>query len=224
MRARYAETMWQRGLYQEAIQHQQEAVRLSAGDPDLMTRLGEMHLARHDLPAARHLAQRVIDSGRESAATYRLLGDVLREQEKWRDALAAYHRALSLQPEYPEVQLAAAQVYQLHGRSERALATLQAMAASYAPGEQSPEVLYWAGLAAGSLGRHSTAVAYFAQAETQGLQTADLQFRLAESHHRCGDYAAARVALDRALHLDPRHPRPCDLSSLILGGNNATLR
>ena len=71
VQARYAETMWSRGLQEEAIRHQREAVRLSGGDPDLMTRLGEMYLARRDLEAASELARRVIDTGRESASAYR---------------------------------------------------------------------------------------------------------------------------------------------------------
>jgi tetratricopeptide (TPR) repeat protein len=79
--------------------------------------------------------------------------------------------------------------------------------------------MYWAGLAAASLGRHGKAVEYFARAEQRGLQSADLQFNIAQSHHLHGEQAAARSALDRAMQLNPQHPEAIRLSNLILKGN-----
>jgi tetratricopeptide (TPR) repeat protein len=201
VRARYAETLWNLGQQKEAAEHQREAMRLSGGEPALMIRLGEMYLAQGDLQQSSTQAQRVIDSGRESAAAHRLHGDVLQRQGKWREALAAYHRALSIQPHYPEVQLAAAQVYQRMGRPQRAWSTLQSLVESYPSGEEPAELLYGCGLALASLGRHPQAVNYFTQAEARGLASAELQYRLAESHRLAGNPAAAAACLIRAREL-----------------------
>jgi tetratricopeptide (TPR) repeat protein len=209
--------MWNQGLYTEAIEHQQEAVRLSGGDPVLMVRLGEMYLAQGDLDGAKHLAQRVIDSGPESAAAYRLRGDVLRGQNRWREALAAYHRALSIEPDNVDVQMAVAQVYQCNGRPQRALSTLQSLAATYSPGEEPAELLYWQGIAFSALGRHRQAIRQFARAESSGMQSADLQFRLAEANHLAGNASAALSALERAMQLDPHHPQAGRLCEAIQG-------
>ena len=167
--------------------------------------------------AATQLAQRVIDLDPESAAAYRLRGDVFQRQRRWREGLAAYHRELSIQPNNAEVQMSAAQVYQRDGRSQRALSTLQSLAATYPPGEQPADLLYWQGIAFSGLGRHRQAIRYFAQAESRGMHTADLQFRLAESNHLSGEPTAARSALERAVELDPHHPQAARLCELIQG-------
>ena len=128
VQSRYAEALWRRGSRREAVEHMKEAVRLSGGDPDLVVRLGEMHLQTGELQQASQLAERVIQSGRQQANAYRLRGAVLERQGKWPEALADYHRALSIQPQYPEVQMAIAGVYYRQGRPQRALSTLQALA------------------------------------------------------------------------------------------------
>ena len=114
--------------------------------------------------------------------------------------------------------MAVAQVYQRHGRSQRALATIQSLSESYPPGEEPAELLYWHGMAFASLGRHSQAVQHFAMAESRGMQSADLQFRLAESHHLAGERGAAAAALDRAMYLDPDHPHAARLCESIQPG------
>ncbi len=217
VRARYAETLWNRGMHQEAIKHQREAVRLSGDDPEMTIRLGEMYLARGDLQQANRMAAVVVDSGVELASAHRLRGDVLSRQDKWREALAAYQRALSIRPNYPEVQMAVAQVYQLNGRPQRALATLQSLAEAYPPGEEPADLLYWHAMAFASLGRQPQAVRQFVMAYERGMRTADLQFRLAESHYLAGDRAAARAALERAMQLDPHHPQAARLCQSIEG-------
>ena len=152
VQSRYADALWHRGSRQEALDHMKEAVRLSGGEPELVVRLGEMHLETGDLQQASQLAERVILSGRQLAGAYRLRGDVRERQGKSDKALADYHRALGMQSQYPEVQMAIAAVYYRQGRPQRALSTLQALAGSYPSGEEPAEMLYWQGLACKALG------------------------------------------------------------------------
>ncbi len=215
VRSRYAETLWNLGSKQEAIKHMQEAVRLSGGEPELTVRLGEMYLAEGDLHQADHLADTVIHSGRELASAHRLRGDILQQQQRWRDALAAYHRALNIQPQYPEVQLAIAQVYYRNGRPQRALSTLRGLASAYPPGEQPAELLYRQGLACAALGRHELAASQLAMAEARGMHSADLLYELAEARLQTGDGAGAVATLHRALELAPQHPHAARLCDLI---------
>ena len=218
VRSRYAETLWNRGSKELAMEHMQEAVRLSGSEPDLVVRLGEMYLQQGDVHRANQLAQRVIRSDRESAAAHRLRGDVLRQQGSWREALAAYHRALSIQPLYPDVQMAVAEVYYRHGRPQRALSTLRSLADTYPPGEEPADLLHWQGLAFASLGRHEQAVKYLARARSEGLESADLLYSLAESYQVLGDFSAARATLQRATQVAPNHPLAAPLGELIGGG------
>jgi tetratricopeptide (TPR) repeat protein len=215
VQSRYADALWHRGSRQEALEHMKEAVRLSGGEPELVVRLGEMHLETGDFQQASQLAERVILSGRQLASAYRLRGDVRDRQGKSDEALADYHRALGMQSQYPEVQMAIAAVYYRQGRPQRALSTLQALAGSYPSGEEPAEMLHWQGLACKALGRHEQAVVHLAQAEGRGLQSADLLYSLAEARYLAGDPAAAQLTLQRAMELEPTHPDAQRLAASI---------
>ena len=215
VRSLYAECLWRRGAQTEAISQMSAAVKLSNRDPALMVRLGEMSLARGETHRAGNLAAQAIGTGQPLAAAYRLEGDVLRQEGHWREALASYHRALSLQEAYPEVQMAVAEVYYQHGRYQRCLATLQSLSSSYASGQQPPDLLYLEGLACKSLGRHNLAALRLAGAERQGLQTPTLLYHLAESYYLAGNPIEAQQFVQQALQLQPNHAQAQQLASRI---------
>ena len=216
VQARYADALWHRGSRKDALEHMKEAVRLSGGEPELVVRLGEMYLETGDLQRASNSAEQVILSGRQLSSAYRLRGDVRQRQGKSDEALADYHRALAMQPQYPEVQMAIAAVYYQQDRPQRALSTLQALAGSYPSGEEPVALLYWQGLACKALGRPEQAVMHLAQAEGRGLQSADLLYSLAEARQLAGDPVAAQQTLQRAIELEPTHPDAQRLAQSIL--------
>jgi tetratricopeptide (TPR) repeat protein len=215
VRSLYAECLWRRGAHAEAITQMSAAVKLSNRDPELMVRLGEMALARGDLHRAGNLAAQAIGTGQMSASAYRLEGDVLRQEGHWREALASYHRALSIKEAYPEVQMAAAEVYYQHGRYQRCLATLQSLSSSYAAGHKPADLLYLEGLACKSLGRHHLAAARLASADRQGLQTPTLLYHLADSYYLLGNPIDAQRTVGRALQLQPDHAQARQLAARI---------
>jgi predicted Zn-dependent protease len=215
VRSLYAECLWRRGAHAEAMMQMSAAVKLSNRDPALMVRLGEMALARGDMHRAGNLAAQAIATGQPLASAYRLEGDVLRRDGHWREALASYHRALSLQEAYPEVQLAVAEVYYRHGRYQRCLATLQSLSSSYASGKKPADLLYLEGLACKSLGRHHLAATRLASADRQGLQTPTLLYHLADSYYQVGNATDAQRTIQRALQLQPDHPEARQLAARI---------
>ena len=215
VQARYAESLWRRAAQAEALKHMQEAVRLSGGDPELMVRYGEMQLDVGDLQQAGELADRVIAAGRQHAGAYRLRGAVLERQGQWQEALADYHRALTIEPNYPDVQMSIATVYLQQGRPQRALSTLQALATSYPSGEEPGDMLYFEGLACEALGRHAQAITNLQLAAERGYETPDLYFNLAQAHHALGDDGAAALALQRTLQADPEHAEAMRLAAVI---------
>ncbi len=222
VRSHYAECLWRRSGQGEAIAHMSEAVKLSNRDPALMVRLGEMSLAQGDLHRAGNLASQAIGTGPQLASAFRLEGDVLRREGHWREALASYHRALSLQEDYPEVQMAVAEVYYQHGRYQRSLATLQSLSSSYASGQQPAELLYLEGLACKSLGRYQLAARHLADADKQGLHTPTLLFHLAECRFTTGDTAEARLTVARALELQPQHAGAQQLAARLEAAQQRT--
>jgi tetratricopeptide (TPR) repeat protein len=208
-----AEIEWQRGAQDEAVGHMQEAARLSGGDAAVLIRLGQMQLARGDLVQALHSAEEAIRIDRAEAGAWALKGHVLRQQGQRTEALAAYHRALSHQQHYAEVQLAAADIYRELGLPQRMLGTLDALADRYPPGQQPQQVLLMQGLALKSLGRHQDAVESLALAARCGPASADLLYELADAQLQAGDPTNARLALSQALAQSPQHAASLRLQS-----------
>jgi tetratricopeptide (TPR) repeat protein len=215
VQARYAESLWRRGAREDALQHMTEAVRLSGGDPELVVRLGEMQLDVGDLQQAGDLAERVIQSGRQQASAFKLRGAVRERQGQWQEALADYHRALAIEPNCADVQMAVATVYLQQGRPQRALSTLQALASSCPSGEEPGDMLYLEGLACEALGRHAQAATHLQQAVERGIDSPNLYFNLAQAHYALGDQEAADLALQRTLEADPTHAAALHLADAI---------
>lgn len=119
-----SESLWQRGRTTQAIEHLERAVALSASDPKHLQRLGRMYLEVGRVEEAAAQCQAALGSDRDWAPLWALWGDVLSAQSRPEEALAAYHRALSLQPDYPQVQMRTAEIYHQQKRFDRLLATL----------------------------------------------------------------------------------------------------
>jgi tetratricopeptide (TPR) repeat protein len=201
----YAEVMWKRGQCKAAIQHMEESVRLSGGDTTLLVQLGEMYLDQGEVEAAWECAQDAIESNGHLPGAWALRGDVYRRQSNWDAALEAYHHALSEQPHFPHVQLAAAAVYREQNRPQRALATLDSLAAQYRPQETPMELYFQKGLAYKALGRYQEAVTVLSSATAQPETPADWYYHLAEAQQMAGNSASAKLALQAALTRVPNH-------------------
>jgi tetratricopeptide (TPR) repeat protein len=204
-RCGYAESLWQRGAQAEAVAHMEEAVRLSGHDPERVVQLGEMYLARGEWERSGQQADRAIAANPQLAGAWALRGKVLSAQGSRTEALASFHRALKFQQQYPEVQLALAEIYNQQNRPQRALATLQSLADGFPPEQVPVEVLIHQGLALRQLGRHPDAAASLALAAERGNPSADLLYELGRTQLAGGDTSAARLAMAAALERDPDH-------------------
>src|SRR5262249_18326423 len=76
----YAESLWQRGAWQQAVDHMEESVRLSGNDPERLVRLGQMYRARGDFARAGQQADAAIAANGQLAAAWALRRDVLPAQ------------------------------------------------------------------------------------------------------------------------------------------------
>lgn len=203
--SQYAQALWNRDDRQLALSHMREAIRLSGGDPQLMVQLGQMQLTENQLSAAAQSASIAVRARPHSAAAHALRAKVLHQQGNLEDALAGYYRALSLQPDYPDVQTKVAEIYQQTQRPQRSLTMLSSLADRYPPGELPQRILQLQGLALKSLGRYDDAIERFVQAGRQGTMTAELFYQLADSHWLAGDRGNAQLAVQEALQLAPQH-------------------
>jgi tetratricopeptide (TPR) repeat protein len=202
----YAEALWQRGQWQQALVQMDESVRLSAGDPQRRVRLGQMHRATGDLAQARGQAEEAIAGNPQMAAAWALKGQLLMAQGQRNEALANFHRALSFDAELPEVQLAIADIYAAENKPQRALATLQSLAQSSPQVAQASEITIRQARALAALGRRDDALNMLAQAGRRDNAAPEILRELATVQLAAGDTSAARATIELGLSRFPADP------------------
>ncbi len=198
-----AESYWQRDQKNAAIKHMEDAVRLSGNDPKLVQRLGRMYFQVGRIKDAQQQSLVALDAERYSAEVWALRGDCLNSQGNYDEALAAYHRALALQPDFPDVQIQAAEIYRVEGRYDRLLATLDRLEEGLGGIEIPVRVDMLRGIAMRQLGQPDEARRCFAAAATKDPSNADAHLQIAALELDIGDVQAARESVDVAMKIDP---------------------
>ena len=220
-----AESLWNRGERAEAVRHMEEASRLSAGDPKYLLRLGRMYLDLGRLADAERQSLAALQVERETAESWSLRGDCLLAAERHAEALAAYHRALAIQPDAEHAQLQAAEIYYLQGRYDRLLASLDCAREYHGAEQLSPRADVLRGVAFRRLGRPGEAKRAFARAAERLPGDATPHLHLASLAIGDGDEAAARASLAAALAADPSALSRADgADATTIGPEAAALR
>lgn len=199
----YAEVLWQRGNRDEAIRQMEESLKLSAGDPEVRVRLGQMYMDRGDLEQAWNQATAALATHRQLASAWALRGDIENRKGQLDDALTSYDRALSFEPRMPRVQIEVAEIYRKQNNSQRALATLQLMVEQCGTEPVPPDVLKLQGLAFKALGRYRQAIRSLSLASSANPSDTDLLFQLADAHLQSGDLTNAGLIAQAALAQNP---------------------
>lgn len=199
----YAESLWNRGARGDAIQQLEHAVKLSSGDPQRMVQLGNWYLEQGNVTDAERCAKTAIARGPRLSAAWALQGKVHAQRGELEAALSDYHRALAYDKQQPDVQKAVAEVYRKQNRPHRALATLEALADQYPPGEVPADVHGLQGLALSAMGRHENAIERLLLATEGDSPDPEWLCDLADTYARSGHAASAEATLDRALGLYP---------------------
>jgi tetratricopeptide (TPR) repeat protein len=199
----YASVLWKSGDKRKALEHMNEAFRLSGRNPDYAIQLGQMHLDLGQFDSAKALAIDVLAVNRNHNNAWALLGDVHRTQKDWPSSLECYHHALLLRSDNPQVQFAVADIYRKTGRPERALATLDRMVDLHAAIVEDPEHLLLRGLTFTDLDRPKEAKELLAKCSERLEPTAwDKQLLVIEAQVRLADLVQARMAMGR---IAPEH-------------------
>jgi tetratricopeptide (TPR) repeat protein len=204
--AGFAESLWQRGAWQEAIAQMEESVRLSGGDPTRRVRLGQMYRSVGDLAHAKTQADQALTANNQLGAAWALRGQVLFAQGNRSEALASFHRALSYDNTLVGVQLAIAEIYAQENRPQRALATLQAFAPN-APPAQAAEIAVRQARALVALNRPADAVHLLTKAAEGNDAPAAVLQELAATQMAAGDVAGARRAIEAGISRFPADAR-----------------
>jgi tetratricopeptide (TPR) repeat protein len=211
-----AEVLWEKGHHKVAAQHMEAAAEIGGEHPEMLVRLGEMHLQTGDLDAAMENATRALQGNRQHPDAWALHGEVLTRQGQHEEAVQSYHRALIARPNNPSVQIALADVYYKLERPQRALATLELIADGHPEGLVSPKAWMLKGQSLAALGESWEAQKCLRQAANfADADDASLLRQLAEAQFAAGDLAEARICLGRSLRHDPQNPQALKLQSAL---------
>lgn len=211
-----AEVQWKQGNTQTAAVHMEEASRMSGNNPDILVRLGEMHLQAGRLADASIQADLALSHNRQHAGAWQLRGHIFEQQQQSQQAIECYHRALMLQPNNPVVQVALASIYQQQGRPQRALATLERMADLQTEEYASASTWLLKGQALASLGQIEEAKKCLRDAALQAdPKDFQLFLQMAQLQTEVGQWAEARASLGRSLSMQPENPEALALQQKL---------
>lgn len=213
-----AESLWQRGEKQAALKHMEAAVRLSASDPRLMQRLGKMYLDLNRVADADRQSLAALQADRQSAEVWGLRGDCLVKLGDHDGALAAYHQALALKPDFPDVQLEIAELYRQQERYDRLLATIDRLQDTIGSDGVCPSRAHiLRGIALHRLQRFGDAQGCFQDAIASDPNNPEPHLHLAALLLEQGDAQSARVTLQQAIALSPQSPSTIALAQQVRG-------
>ena len=197
-----AEAYWNRGDYDQAILHMEKAVELSGQEPRLVARLGEMYFITGRLDDAQQQSEIALAGDRESPQIWMLRGDCFQQRGNSRDAMAAYHRALAIQPDLVDVKLKIADLYLESKQYDRLLATLDQFDPAADDSQMPTAVHMMRGIALRSLQRPELAIKHFAKAAEHDPDAAEPLLQIASIELARGDAYAAHLAIERAAQRD----------------------
>lgn len=193
----------------------EEAAHYAGEDAVFWTRLAEMYLAANRVEAAGGSVQQALDLDPKLASAWAIRGGVMQASGQTRQALADYLRALRYSPGDRKILLEVGELYRQLDQPERALQTLQALADSYAPGEEPQEVLYLTGLAYNALGRYDDAVETLSAALLHNKPTPEILYQLGEAELLAGHPEEASTAVQQALAIQPQHQPSRELMNRV---------
>ncbi|MEM6468980.1 MAG: tetratricopeptide repeat protein [Planctomycetota bacterium] len=199
-----AETLWNRGETELALKHMQLAVKRSGSDPRLIGRLGAMYLEIGRLQDAEAQCDLALAAARDLPEVWTLHGDCLKARENREGALAAYHRALAIDPGLVSTKLRVAELYLGDDQYDRVLATLDQIDSSEEEAATPIRVHMLRGIAMRNLGRPELASKHFANAVERDPNRAEPHLQIAAIELEQGRIQLASRAVARAMELNPR--------------------
>lgn len=197
-----AQSLRMKGLYDEAIQCLNEALRIRGDDPSIWASLSAIC---HKMSDHRGEADALAEALRLNPVNPHLWvsrGLALHDLEKYEDAMACYDKALQLLPEYAAALNNKAVALMRLNREDEAIEVLEE-AVTYDPhmlDAHTNKVLLLQ-----RLKRHGLAI-QACQAALSVQETPELWYLKGLSHRELGEVTAARNCFSRALGLRPGYP------------------
>lgn len=212
-----AKTQLALGNRKAAMEQLRYAVTTGAEDAAILTELAGLYFDAGEFERA----SRTVDSAlQQDASLVRALvlsGELHERQGNREQADVLYHRVLEIDSENPHAKLQIALNRLRASQPEQAAPLLRSICQCRQSCPLERVQARWAlGISYGQMGRWDDAATEFATALPQLKRpTADEWYHLAYAQNQAGQRQNARENLDRALQLDPEHPRAIAMTHLI---------
>jgi predicted O-linked N-acetylglucosamine transferase (SPINDLY family) len=203
-RQRLGETLARLGQVKNGLEHLLAAHRLTPKDPGVLCSLSGGYVKAGNWQKAKTVLQQVVRLPHPLAAHYCLLGLACQHLGELDEALAAFNKATTLTPRFPDTWLSLGHLHLQKQQLEQAETCAQKLH-NLAP--QSASTADLAGELAMARGNHREAANFFRQAAEQTANSApeqekaQAQTKLAIALVLCGDALPAIDAMERAHQL-----------------------
>lgn len=179
-------------------------INLQSQNSDVYSRRGNFYFEKGDAESALVNYQKAIKMNRaQPGEVYQNLGNAFRQLQQWSEAIAAYKKALELEPDN-------AQIHFMLGKTQLLQENLTAAAASFQKAiELEPEHGYFyenLGEVLNQLGQLEAVIAVYTEAIKLGSNNANIYCQLAAAQIRNGDVTEATALYQKAIKLVPDHP------------------
>ncbi|HWS86702.1 MAG TPA: tetratricopeptide repeat protein [Pyrinomonadaceae bacterium] len=195
----YGQVAYLSGDYQTAVNSFNNAALALPGSALAFYGLGNAYLAARQPPEAERAYRQALKIRPNMALALKGMGDALYGQGKSKESVDYYARALALGYNSPSLKLSMARGLVKLKRWQEALDQTAALSQS----NPSAELFLTLGDAYAGLRQNREASGAYRQAAEMEPRSAPAQYKLGEVSYHLREYAAARVALERALALDP---------------------
>jgi len=203
----YADVLWEQNRPKDALAQIDAALHNAPDDTATRLRSAEMRVITRDYDGALADVRKVIDVDPKSAAAWAMKGRIQRERGDLQAALADTQRSLTYEPKRREVLRQSADIYAALNQPSKALCALQALADTYAPGEEPQDLFVAQGYAYTALDRQVDAATSFRVACERGPANSELLLVRAESETAAGQSLEAYRTAQQAAALAPDDPR-----------------
>ena len=191
---RLGEALCRLGQAREGLPHLIAARRLAPRDANVLCALSGGYVKAGNWQKAKSILQEAVRLPRPAGAHYCLLGLACQQLGELDEALAAFKKATSLAPRYPDAWLSLGHLYLQKNMRDKAADSLQTLF-TLAPTAASTYDL--AGDLAWARGDTREAAKFFRQAADSAPEQADIQAKLAAALVANGDALAAIDAMER---------------------------
>jgi tetratricopeptide (TPR) repeat protein len=203
MHSNFGGALFQKGRFDEAIDHFEQALKINPGFTDARRDIGFVLLKQQKTDQAIAAFEQALQMKEDWPEIYNYLGLAYAQKGQFETAVEKYNNALKLEPDYAEAMKNLGIALGRLGRTQQAVENWQ-KALRLEP--YNADANYNMGLFMVSMGDYEKAAAYFTAAIDEKPDWAEAKYNLGTAYYELGKFESAIENFSEALRLKPDYP------------------